>query len=453
MTGSGRVFGRRPRIRRRLAVITAVVTGTVVLAFCIPLAFFVRAIAYDRAIDAAELQARSLAAELVAVRDPAAIRRIAAQANSAASSPATVFLAGARAADARSALPAAVRHGHPATTSAAVGGREVWEPVRSPSAALAVMVPVTAGELSKGVARTWALLFGGGALLLVIAVALADWLGRSIVRPLRALEDLTHRLRDGDLNRRQEPSGPYEVAEVGQAVNELADRINALLASARTAAADLGHRLRTPLTAVRLDAETLTDAAERDRLLASLDTLDESVNRLITEIRQEPGPVSHRADLAEAVRDRMAFWSVLAKSQQRPFEVRAPARRVEISLDRGDLDAAIDALLSNVFAHTSEKTPFSIQLRRTAGAAQSWSLIVEDHGPGARAPQALPGSRRGTGLGLDIVRRTAERAGGTAIIGSGKSGGYRVEIRLPDNAASTAGPTNPADATNDAHQS
>jgi two-component system, OmpR family, KDP operon response regulator KdpE len=234
MTSSRRVFARRPRIRRRLAVITAVVTGTVVLAFCIPLAFFVRAIAYDRAIDAAELQARSLAAELVAVRDPAAIGRIAAQANSAASSPATVLLAG-HAADARSALPAAVRHGHPATTSAAGGGRYVWEPVRGPSAAQAVMVPVKPGDLSKGVARTWALLFGGGALLLVIAVALADWLGRSIVRPLRALEDLTHRLRDGDLNRRQKPSGPYEVAEVGQAVNELADRINALLASARTA--------------------------------------------------------------------------------------------------------------------------------------------------------------------------------------------------------------------------
>ena len=452
MTSSVRVFARRPRIRRRLAVITTVVTGTVVLAFCIPLAFFVRAIAYDRAIDAAELQARSLAAELVTVQDPAAVARIAAQANSAASSPATVFLAGAHPADAHSALPAAVAHGHPATTSAA-GGREVWEPVRGPSAAQAVMVPVTPGELSKGVARTWALLFGGGALLLVIAVALADWLGRSIVRPLRALEDLTHRLRDGDLNRRQEPSGPYEVAEVGQAVNELADRINALLASARTAAADLGHRLRTPLTAVRLDAETLTDAAERDRLLASLDTLEESVNRLITEIRQAPRPASHRADLAEAVRDRMAFWSVLAQSQQRPFKVRAPAHRVEISLDRGDLDAAIDALLSNVFAHTPEKTPFSIQLRRTAAAAQSWSLIVEDQGPGAKAPEAQPGTRRGTGLGLDIVRRTAERAGGTAIIGAGKTGGYRVEIRLPDNAASTAGRASPADTTKDGHQS
>ena len=181
-------------------------------------------------------------------------------------------------------------------------------------------------------------------------------------------------------------------------------------------------------------------------------TLELDLERRIL-VKPELADASPVSGLAEAVRDRMAFWSVLAKSQQRPFEVRAPARRVEISLDRGDLDAAIDALLSNVFAHTPEKTPFSIQLRRTAAAAQSWSLIVEDHGPGARAPQALPGSRRGTGLGLDIVRRTAERAGGTAIIGAGKTGGYRVEIRIPDNAASTAGRANPADTTKDGHQS
>ena len=64
---------RRPGIRYRLALITAVAAGAVMLAFCIPLALFVRTVAYDRAIDAAELQARSLAAELAAVGNPAAI--------------------------------------------------------------------------------------------------------------------------------------------------------------------------------------------------------------------------------------------------------------------------------------------------------------------------------------------------------------------------------------------
>src|SRR5215469_12992480 len=138
-----------------------------------------------------------------------------------------------------------------------------------------------------------------GALLVRLAVGLADRLGRSIVRPLQALEEVTHRLRDGDLDRRHEPAGPYEVAEVGQAVNELADRITSLLATTRIAAADLGHRLRTPLTALRLDVDAVTDGSERARLAATLDTLENAVSRLILETRQAPQATSRHADLSQ----------------------------------------------------------------------------------------------------------------------------------------------------------
>jgi hypothetical protein len=111
--------------------------------------------------------------------------------------------------------------------------------------------------------------------------------------------------------------------------------------------------------------------------------------------RQAPEPVSGRADLAQAVRDRMAFWSLLAESQQRPFDVHAPSRRVLVGLDRDELDAAIDALLSNVFAHTPEGTPFRVQLKRAAATAHSWSLIVEDQGTGTHPQLAGHTALRG----------------------------------------------------------
>jgi signal transduction histidine kinase len=237
-----------------------------------------------------------------------------------------------------------------------------------------------AGELAKGVIKTWIILFGGGAVLVLLAVGLADRLGRSIVRPLLALDEVTHRLRDGDLEQRYEPAGPYEVAEVGQAVNELADRINGLIASTRLAAADLGHRLRTPLTALRLDIEAIAAENDRTRLAAALESVETAVSRLIEETRQAPKPSSRRADLSQAVRDQMAFWSLLAKSQRRQVDVRAPARRVDVSLSRDELDVAIDALL---------------------------------------------------GMGLDIVRRTAMNGGGAAEVGRSASGGHRVEVKLP----------------------
>jgi hypothetical protein len=226
----------------------------------------------------------------------------------------------------------------------------------------------------------------------------------------------------GEVDRRYQPAGPYEVAEVGQAVNELADRIGSLLAGARIAAADLGHRLRTPLTALRLDVETVTDPAEQARLSAGLDALEAAVNRLIRETRQAPEPVSGRADLAQAVRDRMAFWSLLAKSQQRPFDVRAPSRQVEVGLDRDELDAAIDALLSNVFAHTSEGTPFHVQLQRAATAARSWSLIVEDQGTGTN-PQL---ARAGAGRGALAWGLTSSGAQPSAQAGQPRSGAARA---------------------------
>src|SRR5262249_19240458 len=154
------------------------------------------------------------------------------------------------------------------------------------------------------------------------------------------------------------------------------------------------------------------------------DTLEAAVSRLIQETRQPPQPVRRGADLTQAVRDRMAFWGVLAKSQHRPADVRYPARRVEVPLSRDELDAAIDALLSNVSPHPREGTPSSAPRRTTAHASPWWSFMVEAEGPANRPqPRRAGGKPGGTGLGLDIVRRTAAHAGGTAEIGRGAAGG------------------------------
>jgi signal transduction histidine kinase len=370
---AGRARARRPRIRRRLALIAVIVTGTVMLAFCVPLAFYVRTAAYDRAVDGAELQGRALAAELASIRTRTSAERVVRQANSAASTKATAFVSsGARIGGlvwSRIRIPPGVFAERAVTTVAPDGGRLVWEPVHDPAIAWAVVVRVPPAELSRGVARTWALLFTGGALLVLLAVGLADRLGRSIVRPLQALVTVANRLRDGDLTSRARPAGPYEVAEVALAVNELAGRIDGLLASARLAAVDLGHRLRTPLTALRLDVEALADEsatadAARARLKDDLDGLEEAVNQLIQQTRADAGHVPARSDLALAVRDRIAFWEVLAKSQARATDVQLTSNRIDVSLGRDELDAAIDALLSNVFIHTPEGTGFKVILGR-----------------------------------------------------------------------------------------
>src|SRR3546814_21141748 len=72
-------------------------------------------------------------------------------------------------------------------------------------------------------------------------------------------------------------SGPPEVADAGRALNDLADQIDSLLADEREAAADPSHRLRTPLTALQLQADSIRSDEDRARLSDAVRGLTQEV--------------------------------------------------------------------------------------------------------------------------------------------------------------------------------
>ena len=89
----------------------------------------------------------------------------------------------------------------------------------------------------------------------------------TVVRPVADLaRDRRAARRRATSTARVEPAGPPEIVEVGDTLNRLAERIVELLAAERELVADLSHRLRTPITALRLDAERLADPDERQRV-------------------------------------------------------------------------------------------------------------------------------------------------------------------------------------------
>ncbi len=101
-----------------------------------------------------------------------------------------------------------------------------------------------------------------------------------------------------------------------------------------------------------------------------------------------------------------------------------------VKAQRADLEAALDVLIDNVFAHTPENTAFAVTVRPEADGRVR--LTVEDEGPGIAADVVARGDSRcrSTGLGLDIVRRVAAASGGALLVSNREDGGARVEVEF-----------------------
>jgi len=411
----------------------------IVLAFCIPLGRLIQIVAANRALDAAKLESRSLAGAISAVADQSAtVAQLVEQANAGSPRPITVYLPDGSVLGAQVPVDPEVelaRQGRSFTAAGPSGGRDILVGIVGPAQRVTtvVRVRVAASLLRLGVQRAWAIVAAIGCLVVVVAVGLADRLALSVIRPMGQLFAVTERLQRGELNARVTPAGPPEVAEVGVAVNGLADRIGDFLTAEREGAADLSHQLRTPLTVLRLDAEGLASADDRLRIARDIDRLEQVVTRVIQESRDS----SHhhatndqgRCDLGVVVRQRLAFWSILASGQDRHCTVDVAGGAHPIGVSQGAVEVCLDALLNNVLTHTPVGTSFSVSV--TSGPGRRGVLVVHDAGPGLPA-DALPtrGSSggSGTGLGLDIVRRTAETSGGSLSAGRSHDGGARFEV-------------------------
>lgn len=406
-------------------------TVMVALAFVVPLALLVRTLAAERALTAARQVAGALS-PTIAVGDEEAVELAVQIARTDAPGPVTVVLGDGRVIGDLRVPPDEVDRAvlGEAFTVAVEDGRDVVTPVRATSGVSVVHVRVPTAVLTAGVWQAWLVLGGLGLVLVAGAVVVADRLGRSAVQPADAVAEAARALAAGDRGARAPVAGPPEIADVARALNGLADRLDDLLTAEREAAADLSHRLRTPMTALRLDVEALDDGPAATRLATDVRALEETVDRLIRHARAGRG-AGGAADVADVVQSRVAFWAPLVEDEGRRLDVDATAGPVWVAVEAEDLAAAVDALIGNVLHHTPTGTGLAVAV---APDTDTVRLVVHDDGPGfadgAAAERGVSGGRS-TGLGLDICRRLAEDVGGSFAIGTGPGGGAAVTLVLP----------------------
>jgi signal transduction histidine kinase len=316
------------------------------------------------------------------------------------------------------------------STAAFAGGRLAQLRVPDAQGTYVIRVYASDGELHSGETGWWLLLAGASVGLLLVAGAAGEILTRRIVRPLTDTAETARALSVGDTAARAPTDGPREIGEVGVALNRLADRIDQLIAEERETVADLSHRLRTPLTALRLDAESLRDPADAERVGTHVSALERMLTAVIHAARrpQREGRMP-ACDATAVVTGRVAFWSALTDEQERTSSVTVPSTPVIVRAAEEDLAAAVDALVENVVAHTPEGTPFAVRLTATADGAR---LEVSDEGPGLPTDEPVRGrsDRGSSGLGLDIARRCAEASGGSMTLGASPTGGALVTLDL-----------------------
>ncbi|MEQ6901666.1 HAMP domain-containing sensor histidine kinase [Nocardioides sp. YIM 152588] len=266
--------------------------------------------------------------------------------------------------------------------------------------------------------RLLPLALAAGVLLLVVA-ATAEFVSRRLVRDLGRTADLADAIAAGDAMARVPESGPPEVRRVAHALNGLAGRIDELLAAERETAADLSHRLRTPLTALRLDVESLPEGPARSDLEDRVNTLERTLTAVIHDARRtvregarvgcRPGPV---------VAASVDYWRPLVEDQDRRMEVDVAPDLPEVRCADEDLRAAIDALLENCIAHTPDGTAIGVRAYAAPDAPRV-IVAVRDAGPGfdPRSVRRGLSDRGSSGLGLDIARRCARASGGELVVG------------------------------------
>jgi len=270
-------------------------------------------------------------------------------------------------------------------------------------------------------------------LLLVVLVIALFVTARSITRPLSALARAADSIGRDARPEKLPEAGARELRDAARAFNTMQDRLNRYLDSRARVLAAMSHDLKTPLTRLRLQAETLGDAALQARIVKELTEMELMVREALSLFRGlddgEPAVPVDVNELVESVRQAFAEMGAAVSVSGRalaPFTAKAQA-----------LKRCLTNLISNA---VNFGTRADVRLEDNGELV----IRVRDAGPGVPPGELeqvfepfyrLEHSRNrdsgGTGLGLTIARDIAQAHGGTLILANLPEGGLEATLRLP----------------------
>ena len=287
------------------------------------------------------------------------------------------------------------------------------------------------------------------ALLAPVLMLIVWWVVGRAIGPIERVRRQVAARRPDDLAPLPTAGLPAEVRPLVGEMNGLLTRLSDAWDALTHFTADAAHELRSPLAALRLQAQSLqrapddaTRAIATERLLAGIDRATRLVEQLLALARQEAageGAELVSLDLTALARNALADAEPEAARHAIALTLDAPTAHVVLRADEAALAVLLRNLLGNALRHTPPGGQVRVGVREEASVID---LTVEDSGPGIAPDERarvqdrfdrVPGTPgHGSGLGLAIVRAIAERHGAALTLDASPTlGGLRVMLRWP----------------------
>ena len=284
--------------------------------------------------------------------------------------------------------------------------------------------------------------------LTMLLTGLATWLlaGRAL-RPVRLITERTSQIRSSTLHDRVPvPDGHDEISGLATEMNTMLDRVQREDTRRRQFVADASHELRSPIAAIRTQAEAAlsaprdTDIAElATGVLAEAERMGVLVDDLLSLARHDESlaPPGSVVDLDD----------IVLEEARRPRRVPVDTRKVSAGRVRcrpDELARVVTHLLDNAARHAGSAVAVSLTTVTDEHGGESVRLTVDDDGPGVpasdrdriferfvRLDDARERDRGGAGLGLAVVATVARSCGGEVTVADSDLGGARFVLTLP----------------------
>jgi signal transduction histidine kinase len=272
------------------------------------------------------------------------------------------------------------------------------------------------------------------AIMAMIILAVSVWAVRRVTAPLGSLAAAAERLGH-DMNAPPLPeTGTVETRQAARAFNDMQTRLRGLIENRTRLLAAISHDLRTPLTLLRLRAETVENVPERDKMLSTIAEMDAMIDATLAFARDqstdEPRRPTDLTSLLHSVVDDMRDAGLAVSMQA--------AEPIVCECQPAALKRAIRNLLDNAVKYGKTGT---VEVRRLSKAIK---ITIDDDGPGIPQQELtrvlepfyrLEASRNretgGVGLGLAIAQSIMQSHGGTLRLANRPTGGLRATIVLP----------------------